>query len=139
MENINLKNLPNHVDPRGSIQAVLESCEVGSISIIESATETERATHYHPADNHWILITKGEIWIYERLLNSKDCPKKTILKSGDLHFTGSGVEHTMYFPIPTIFHCYSKLSRNQASYENNTLRLEESLKAIHDRFPYQNG
>ena len=134
----NLKDLPNYIDNRGNIQAVLESCDIKSISIINSKLGAERATHRH-LDIHWILITKGEIWIYERPADSEECPKKTVLKVGDLHLTESNVSHTMYFNLDTEFLCFSDQPRDQENYEKNLVRLPVSLKSIYDAAPYQNG
>lgn len=138
----NLKDLPNHVDSRGSIQAIMEDCRnwVGSISFITSNPNTERASHYHLGDEgHHILITEGEIWIYERPVGSLGCPTKMVLKVGDLHWTGPNIEHTMFFPVKNSFYCFSVLPRNQKSYEENTVRIPRSLKDIYDSYPYQNG
>lgn len=139
---MNLKDLPNHVDARGSIQSVFEDCvgQVGSVTIIKSEPNTERANHWHrPPEGHWILITEGEIWIYERLVNSVLEPTKTVLKVGDLHWTAPNIEHTMFFPVQNTFICFSVMPRDQESYESNTVKIPVSLKDIYDSYPYQNG
>lgn len=136
----NLSNLPNYVDERGSIQTVLENCTVGSVTLISSAPNTERASHYHLGkEGHNILIIEGEIWIYERPVGSQDIPTKTILKVGDIHWTGPLVEHTMFFPNFNQFCCFSVEPRDSDSYESNTVRIPVSLKNIYDAAPYQNG
>lgn len=137
---LNLKDLPSHVDQRGAIQAILEKCNVGSITWIESKEKTERASHWHrDPEGHWILITGGEIWIYERPVGSTEIPTKTVLKLDDLHWTGPNIEHTMYFPERNSFLCFSVLPRDSENYEKNTVRIPVSLKAIYDAAPYQNG
>lgn len=136
----NLKNLPSHVDSRGSIQAILEQCNVGSITYITSEPNTERANHWHrDPEGHTILITEGEIWIYERPVFSNETPTKTVLKLNDLHWTGPNIEHTMFFPIKNSFYCFSVLPRDPESYEKNTVRITTSLKSIYDTLPYING
>lgn len=128
---MNIKNISNYVDNRGKIQMILESCQIGSISRIESEAGSERANHYHPKDSHWILINEGQIEIYEQARGSEEI-KKTILNKGDLHFTGPMINHTMYFPCYTSFDCYSALPRVQANYENETIRIEKSLKSLYE-------
>ena len=136
----NLKNLPSHVDNRGSIQAILEQCNVGSITCITSEPNTERANHWHrDPEGHTILITEGEIWIYERPVFSNEAPTKTVLKVNDLHWTGPDIEHTMFFPVKNSFYCFSVLPRDPESYEKNTVRIPTSLKDIYDARPYSNG
>ncbi|MFM9826073.1 hypothetical protein [Flavobacterium sp.] len=140
----NLKNLPSHVDNRGLIQAILEQCNVGSITCITSEPNTERANHWHrDPEGHTILITEGEIWIYEVDINSLELKdhqiKKTVLKVGDIHWTGPNVAHTMFFPVKNSFYCFSVLPRDPESYEKNTVRIPTSLKSIYDASPYING
>lgn len=137
---MNLKDLPKHVDSRGCIQSVLQNCDIGSISLITSEANTERASHYHLyPEGHYILITEGEIWIYERAAHSDKVPVETKLKVGDIHWTPPGVSHTMFFPIKNSFYCFSVLPRDPESYEKNTVRIPMSLKAIYDASIYQNG
>jgi len=124
---------------RGTISMVLEKCEIGSISRIECEPNTWRARHHHPNDSHWIIINEGQIEIYELPVDSKDCPTKTVLNKGDIHFTSPMVLHEMVFNCFTVFDCYSKLPRNTENYENETVRFDYSLKDIYDSFPYQNG
>lgn len=136
---MNLKNLPNFTDSRGSIQTVFDNLTnypVGSITIISSVAGTERASHYHfSPESHWILITKGNMAIYERPVGSKERPEQRILSPGDLHYTDSNVEHTMEFFEPNEFLCFSRLPRDSESYEKNTQRIPVSLKEIFDNWP----
>lgn len=130
---MNLKDNPNHVDSRGKIQMILESCQIGSISRIESEAGTTRANHTHPKDSHWILINEGQIEIYE-----EDCRKniiKTVLNKGDIHYTPPKTPHTMYFPCFTSFFCYSLLPRSQDNYEQETIRFDYSLRDLYNSKP----
>jgi hypothetical protein len=129
----NLKNTPKHTDARGTIQMVLESCRVGSISIIDSAPETTRASHYHKKDGHTILVNEGQIFLYERPAYSEETPKLLILNKGDYHYTGPMVEHEMFFPCHTSFWCFSDLPRDSDSYEGDTVRFSHSLRVIHNK------
>lgn len=125
---------PKYEDNRGTIQMLLESCQIGSISKITSFANTTRANHWHKEDGHFIEVLLGEVELYERPVGSNEKPIKKIVKPGEISFTESLVEHTMYFPCETIFNCYSLQSRNSINYENETTRFNYSLKNIYDNW-----
>ena len=129
---MNIKTNPNHIDERGTISMILESCEVRSISRIECFPNTTRAKHWHKNDGHWIIVNFGSMEYYERAANTDEVPKKVVLRRGDIFFTGPGLEHEMYFPDFCEFDCYSLLPRDSASYENETFRFTHSLKSIYE-------
>src|SRR4051812_47457296 len=124
MHNYNLNELPSYKDERGSIQMVLENCDVKSISKIYSNGNTVRARHWHKKDGHFILVNFGQIDIYERSIHDNSNPVKTTLVQGDVWFTGPEIVHEMYFPIPTFFDCYSLLPRDSSGYEKDTVRVD---------------
>lgn len=123
-----------YTDDRGTIEMVAESCEIGSISRIDSKPESRRANHFHKIDTHLIYISKGHMEIYERPVGSETKPNKTILSQGATHFTPSNIVHEMYFPVQNEFYCFSKLPRQQDNYEGDTVRVDFSLKDIYDNW-----
>jgi hypothetical protein len=133
MKIVNLKTINAHIDNRGKIQMILESCEIGSISRIECIQNSTRANHWHKNDTHWILVNSGQVEYFERELNSGRKPDKYVLNEGDMIFTEAGWEHTMFFPIDTVFDCYSKLKRTSDNYENETVRFDYSLKDVYEQ------
>lgn len=121
---MNIKDSNCYKDSRGKIQMVLETCQVGSISIIESEPGSRRAGHYHQnGEGHWVLVTEGQITMYERPTGTNLPPKKIVVNKGDLWFTGSNIDHLMVFDVFTIFHCYSVKARDSKTYESDTVRL----------------
>lgn len=123
------KNMSNYYkDNRGTIEMILESTSVGSVSLIKSNSGATRANHYHPVDTHYIYITTGDMEIYERPVGSNVKPIKQTLREGDLWFTNNGLEHTMYFLTDCDFWCFSKLPRNQKNYESETVRFNHDLR-----------
>lgn len=137
---MNIKELPNYIDARGKIQMVIESAQVGSISIIDSEPNSTRANHYHPDDEHTILITKGQIEYYERerLYTNKGLQfgpiNRVILNEGDLYHTRRQFEHTMYFPCANQFICFSKLPRTQENYEKETIKIDFDLRQLYNNW-----
>ncbi len=123
-----------YVDERGSIEMILENCEIGSISRIDSVANSTRASHYHLRDNHTVYVSKGEIHMYERPVGSKTKPVLTIVETGQTHFTPEMVEHSMWFKNNSEFFCFSKLPRTQSNYENETVRFEKSLRDVYNEW-----
>jgi dTDP-4-dehydrorhamnose 3,5-epimerase-like enzyme len=123
---------PSYKDARGTIQMVLETQPINSVSIIESKAGSTRAGHWHKQDSHFCLVTKGSIWYYERPSETREKVVLNVVKEGELFYTPPRFDHEMYFSEDTVFHCYSTLSRANADYENDTVRLTTSLKAIYD-------
>lgn len=124
---------PSYKDQRGSIDMILESQTINSISIISSRSNTTRAKHWHKADSHYCLVTKGEIHYFEQPINNLDKITMEVIKEGELFYTPPNVVHEMYFPIDTTFHCYSTLSRTSSNYENDTTRVDYSLKDLYNK------
>jgi len=125
---------PIYEDKRGRILMLLESCQIGSISKIESIANATRANHYHLHDGHFIEVLSGTVELYERPLGSQEKPILKLVKTREIAFTDKLVEHTMFFPEPTIFNCYSLLRRDSANYESETVRFDYSLKDIYDQW-----
>lgn len=129
---MNIQTSPSHKDTRGSIQMILESCNVRSISRITTEPNNGRASHWHKKDGHIIIINEGCIEIFERNVGDTGIPTKTVLHKGDIHFTGPMVEHYMWAPVYTVFDCYSLLPRDTENYESDTVRFNYNLKEIYD-------
>ena len=123
-----------HTDNRGTIEMILETCNIGSISLIQSVSGATRANHYHPLDEHTIYITKGVMEIYERPVGSNQKPIKQILNVGDKWHTKCMLEHTMYFNTDCDIFCFSKLPRVQENYEKETIRFNHDLRDIYNNW-----
>lgn len=131
---MNISELNCYNNDKGSIQMILESCQVGSISKIHCLPNTFRARHSHISDQHHVLVNYGIIHIYERPVGSEEKPTLYVLKTGDIHLTKPGIVHEMWFPEETYFDCYSLLPRNQANYELETVRVDFSLRDIYNNW-----
>lgn len=124
---------PTYSDERGQILMILEDVELHSVSIISSRADSTRACHWHKKDSHYCIVNAGEIWYYERPVGSNEKPTLTVINQGELFYTAPMTEHQMYFPVDTVFSCYSTLSRKTNDYEADTARLTENLKDIYDK------
>jgi len=124
---------PSYKDARGSIDMILENQTINSVSIISSEPDTTRAKHWHRADSHYCLVTKGEIHYFEQPIDNPEKITMQVVKEGELFYTPPNVVHEMYFPIQTVFHCYSTLSRTSNDYEKDTTRVDYSLRDLYNK------
>ena len=138
MEGYMENNLPGSIivglekpfeDTRGIIQNLVHHA-LGSAVIISSKAGSVRAEHWHKEDFHYCYLISGEILYLERPLGSRDEPSKTIIKEGNLFFTGPNLEHSMYFVKDSLFLTLGRLSRTHDSYEKDLVRLTEKLTDI---------
>jgi quercetin dioxygenase-like cupin family protein len=111
------------VDARGSIQPLVD-VDMKSALMISSKKGSIRANHYHKSDWHYCYVVSGSIEYYERPVGSNETPKKTVVKTGQLFFTGPMVEHAMKFPEDTVFLTLSRNKRDPAHYEDDLVRTE---------------
>ncbi len=113
---------PAFEDARGAIQPLIDA-PMKSCVLITSRKGSVRANHYHKTDWHYCYVIEGEIEYYERPVGSSDPPTRTVVRTGELFFTGPMVEHTMLFTEDTTFLTLGGNSRLQASYEADVVRI----------------
>ena len=119
-----LVDLPDsYEDERGFIQPLCD-LDMKSASLIFSKKNTWRANHYHKSDWHFIYVAKGSFEYYFKKTNSNEEIKKKIVSQGQLLFTGSMVDHAMFYTEPTEIIVVSKNPRDQETYEKDTVRID---------------
>jgi dTDP-4-dehydrorhamnose 3,5-epimerase-like enzyme len=112
-----------YVDSRGSIQPLVDTL-IRTAQIITSKKGTVRANHYHKTDWHFCYVVSGSIEYYHRPVGSQAKPEKMVIKTGQLFFTPSMVEHAMVFPEDTTFLNLAGNQRSQKAYEEDLVRVE---------------
>ena len=110
------------VDDRGGIQPLVD-VPMESCVLISSKKGTVRANHYHKTDWHYCYVTEGEIEYHERPVGSEEEPTITIIKKGQMFFTGPMLEHAMVFLADTTFLTFGRNSREQEVYEADIERI----------------
>jgi len=110
------------VDARGEIQPLVD-VPMESCVLISSKAGTVRADHYHQTDWHYCYVLEGEIEYYERPTGSSQTPVKTLIKKGQMFFTGPMKDHSMFFVSDTVFLTFGRNSRSQEVYEADVVRI----------------
>lgn len=111
------------IDTRGKIQPLVDSLMQSAV-MIESKAGSLRANHYHKTDWHYSYVLSGVIEYYFRPANDRRKPKKLIVNIGEMIFTPPMMEHSMVFPVDTVFLALSRNPRDQDSYEADLVRVD---------------
>lgn len=110
-------------DARGVIQTLAEG-GVHSVQIITSKANSIRANHYHRTDSHYMYIVSGAMKYYHRPVNDKSAPTWLLVTAGQLVYSPPMVEHAVEFVEDTVFLNITGKPRDQASYEDDLVRVE---------------
>ncbi len=113
-----------HSDERGEIKTVIEGKPFSSVLRISSGKGSVRANHYHKTDYHYCFLESGRMEYYERPVGSTEPPLCLTIQPGQIFYTRPMVEHAMKFLEDSVFWCFSKNSRKQANYEDDTVRVK---------------
>jgi len=110
-------------DVRGKIQPLVDEIMKSAV-MIESKAGTLRADHYHKTDWHYCYVVSGTIEYFHRPTGSDQEPELIMVNEGEMVFTPPMVDHGMRFPVDTVFLTLSRNPRDQASYEEDIVRIE---------------
>jgi len=109
------------VDQRGLIANIFPSgVHIRSILYITGIAGAERGNHYHIKDEHYCYVSEGSIkygWI-----NENGAEQSTLLEPGDMVYTPAGERHKFIFLTTGAFIALATESREQAHYEEDTVR-----------------
>ena len=111
------------VDTRGEILPLFES-GFESAQIISSKAGAIRANHYHKSDWHYCYLLSGSMRYHHRPTGSNEDPEWCLVTAGQMIFTPPMVEHAMEFLEDTVFVNFAGNPRDQASYEDDLVRVE---------------
>lgn len=112
-----------HADARGAIQLLVER-HMRSACLITSKKGAVRANHYHKTDWHYCYVVSGSLEYYERPVGSKEKPKPLLVTAGQMVFTPPWAEHAMRFLEDSTWVTLSRNPRDQASYEEDVVRVQ---------------
>jgi len=117
---------PCFINEAGLIQNLVEH-DCGGVAVIRSEAGAWRSNHWHKTDWHYLYVVDGTMFYWERPVRSDEKPRRKIVKSGEMVFTGPRVEHATWFPEPTLIVSVSKLSRQHEQHEADLIRLATPL------------
>ena len=122
-ENPLVSLLAPYTDERGDIQPLVD-CNMESAVLITSKKGSIRANHYHKTDWHYCYVLKGTIEYYHRKHGIDVEPECIFVREGEMVFTPPMVDHAMLFPEDTVFLTLGGNPRDQATYEEDVVRVE---------------
>lgn len=112
------------VDARGAIQTIVEDKRIVTVQVITSKAGSVRANHYHKADWHYNYLLSGRMRYVFRPVGSEAAPSSIVVEAGQLVYTPSLVEHAVEYLEDSVFINMGGAPRDQASYENDLVRVE---------------
>lgn len=117
---------PEFIDERGGITRLLDDgkTNIKSTLLITSKAGTVRSNHYHKKDAHWIYMISGKMEYYEKPVRGSSRLKKVVVNAGDIIYTPPMAVHATKFITDSVFIALAIKSRNQKSYERDTIRVK---------------
>jgi oxalate decarboxylase/phosphoglucose isomerase-like protein (cupin superfamily) len=116
-----MPNILRDADPRGGILSIVDE-QVQNVSIITCNAGAIRSNHYHLTDWHFMYVVEGAIDYFFKDVDGDEVTYLRVEK-GDNIFTPPMEIHATYFPVDTTLIVSSKLPRDQATYEADTVRV----------------
>ena len=115
-------------DKRGSISDIFYNKNIQHVAIIKSKPNVLRGDHFHKKTTQWMLMTKGSMEYWYKKLNSKNKPKKKLLKAGDLVETPPNEMHALKIGKQgNEFVVFTIGKRGGKDYESDTYRFSPTL------------
>jgi quercetin dioxygenase-like cupin family protein len=111
-----------HASNAGWIRNLLtEPC--GGVSLIACRLGSQRSSHYHKTDSHWLYVADGVMKYWERPVGSTAKPTEYRVGKGQMIHTGPMVEHWTEFPEETLLISMSDRPRDHVSHEEDVVRV----------------
>ncbi len=114
---------PPFENAAGKIQNLLEQ-PCGGVSVIACLPGSQRSSHWHRSDWHYLYVFRGEMQYWERPVGSTDRPEYALIREGDMVYTGPNTEHWTRFPIGALLISMHSLSRTHEAHEADLVRVE---------------
>lgn len=121
------KITPEFSDSRGYISRIVDQdkIKIRGVLYIFSKKNSIRGNHYHKKDYHYIYCLKGHFIYSEKKVNSRGSFSSVVLNPGDLVLTKPMTIHKMEFLKDTVFLAITTETREQESYEEDTVRIQD--------------
>lgn len=116
-----INNIIRSSDNRGDINSISDHL-INNVSIITSYKNTIRSNHYHKKNFHIIHVLSGSIHYFYKSININSKIKYFFVGENESVFTPNNEWHCTFFPIKTKMIVCSSASRDQKSYEKDTVR-----------------
>ena len=107
---------------RGDILSIVDT-QVSNVSIITCNAGSIRSNHYHKKDFHYMYVLEGRIDYFYKSNLKKEIKYLNVLPGQNI-FTPNKEIHATYFPVDTKLIVSSGNPRDQATYEEDTVRVE---------------
>src|SRR5260221_11383866 len=115
------------VDERGFISRIIDQDKhkIRSILYIKRKKGSTGANHFHKKDAHYIFVLSGKVRYGEKDMSKKNSKVEYVaLEPWDLVLSKPMIAHTPDFLEDSVILAFTTENRNQAHYEEDTIRLK---------------
>ena len=109
-------------DSRGVIQTLVDG-NIEAIQIITSVKGSVRANHFHKTDSHFMYVVSGRMKYFHRPAGETVAPTWLTIEAGQMVYSPPMVEHAVEFLEDSVFLNITGKSREQATYEDDLVRV----------------
>lgn len=131
-----IKNELRDKSVRGDILSIVDTT-VSNVSIITCNAGSIRSNHYHKKDFHFMYVLDGKIDYFYKNILDEEIKYLSVLPAQNI-FTPNKEIHATYFPVDTKLIVSSCNPRDQATYEEDTVRVEflnkENLQGMLNKY-----
>ncbi|MDA8687912.1 hypothetical protein N9L98_02490, partial [bacterium] len=106
----------------GQILSIVDT-QVSNVSIITCKRGSIRSNHYHKKDFHYMYVLEGRIDYFYKNALKQEINYYNVLPGQNI-FTPNKEIHATYFPVDTKLIVSSGNPRDQATYEEDTVRVD---------------
>lgn len=114
-----------HIDERGEMAYLVESCPMQSVLRITCKKGSIRANHIHTKDSHYSYMLSGSMeYFYRDGKDDKNPIKHIIVKKGEMVYTPPLEVHAMKFLEESVFLTFTTEKRSKNKYEKDLKRVD---------------
>lgn len=121
--------LESHADERGIINDIFYNTDINHVAIIDSRPNVLRGNHYHKLTTQHMLITKGSLEYWYKMVDSDQPAQMVMAREGDLITTPPMEIHALVITDEgNQFIVFSEGKRGGKDYESDTFRTDSIVK-----------
>jgi|GEM_PF-2667443 len=122
-------NMPVQQEKEGyRYNVILDNKHINNITFMSLEPNTTIEKHYHKENYHYILVTRGKLFYYEKPVSNNKGVYLDQIKAGNLLYIGPMVEHQLTCNEKTDFYMFSNKGIFDEIAINDTYPISYDLK-----------
>jgi quercetin dioxygenase-like cupin family protein len=122
-------NMPVQQEKDGyKYNVILDNKHINNITFMSLEPNAIIEKHYHKENYHYILVTRGKLFYYEKSVNETKGVYLDQVNAGSLLYIGPMLEHQLTCSEKTDFYMFSNKGLSDEILENDTYPISYDLK-----------